>query len=141
MSGGDPSGNAEGRAPVVISVCVSCRPPDGGDGSPGDALLAALRMAQARGEARDVLIRPVQCLSVCKRPCTIALSRPDGYTYVFGDLDPAIHADAVLECAESYAAQEHGYLLWRERPGPLRRGIVARIPPMTWTTEDGRHPR
>ncbi|MGA0598855.1 DUF1636 family protein [Enterovirga sp. CN4-39] len=134
-------GTCESRTPVAVSVCVSCRSADGGDGSPGDALLAALRTAQASGAASDVVIRPVQCLSVCKRPCTIALSRRDGYTYVFGDLDPALHADAVLECAESYAAQEHGYLLWRERPEPLRRGIVARIPPVSWTTKDGRHPR
>ena len=48
---------------------------------------------------------------------------------------------ALLDCAIAYANQEHGYLLWRERPEPLRRGIVARIPPAGWLTEDGRHPR
>ena len=30
---------------------------------------------------------PVECLSVCKRPCTVALAAPGKWTYVVGDLD------------------------------------------------------
>ena len=125
----------------VLSVCVSCRSPDGPDTArPGDALLSRLREA-AQARRSDVVVRPVECLSVCKRPCTVALSSPGRYTYVFGDLDPVADADALLDCARIYAEQEHGYMLWRERPEPLRRGIVARIPPTSWLAEDGRHPR
>jgi len=62
-------------------------------------------------------------------PCTVAISSPGRCTYVFGDLDPARDAAATLASARTYAGQEHGYMLWRERPEPLRRGIVARIPP------------
>ena len=130
----------ESRGPrAVISVCTSCRPAEG-EGSPGDVLLAALRDA---GPARDgaTVVRPVQCLSVCKRPCTVALSGPERYTYVFGDLDPATAAAPLLECARLFAETEHGFLLWRERPEALRRGILARIPPAGLATDDGRHPR
>lgn len=134
--------SAAAAAPAaILSVCTSCRAADGAAGSPGDVLLAALRAAQAEGVDPAILVRPVQCLSVCQRPCTVALSGPERYTYVFGDLDPDRDAAALLDCARTYAATEHGYLLWRERPEPLRRGIVARLPPPGWTTDDGRHPR
>jgi predicted metal-binding protein len=100
-------------------------------------LLASLRDAVPAG----VIVRPVQCLSVCKRPCTVALSGPDRYTYVFGDLDPARDSGALLDCVRTYGEREHGYMLWRERPEALRRGIVARIPPGGWIADDGAHPR
>jgi predicted metal-binding protein len=132
------SGREASRADVVVSVCTMCRGADA-DANPGAALLAALR--EAAGDASRVTVREVQCLSVCKRPATVALSGPDHYTYVFGDLDPATAVPALLECARLFAEAEHGYLLWRERPEALRRGIVARIPPPGWLGEDGKHPR
>lgn len=124
-----------------ISVCITCRDADQDDGGtvrPGESLLAALR---AEPLPPGVEIRPVQCLSVCKRPCAAALTGPDRYSYVFGDLDPERDAAALLECAATYLANGHGYLLWRERPEALRRGIVARIPPHGWRDPEGRHPR
>lgn len=129
------------NAAAIISVCISCRSADGAEGSPGDVLLSELRVAQAAGADPDIVVRPVQCLSVCKRPCTVALSGPDRYTYIFGDLDPARDAGSLMDCARTYLATEHGYLLWRERPEPLRRGVVARLPPPGWSNDDGRHPR
>jgi predicted metal-binding protein len=127
--------------PIVISVCVSCKAEgEAGPDTLGHRLHAALREAAAASGA-EVVIQPVQCMSVCKRPCTAALSSSGRYTYVFGDLDEATGPAALLDCATAYANQEHGYLLWRERLEPLRRGIVARIPPAGWLTEDGRHPR
>ena len=125
--------------PVVIGVCVSCRVGDG-TGRPGEDLLRALR---ARGDdlGPNVSVRAVQCLSVCKRACTIALSAPGRYTYVFGDLDPAAGVEDLLACVETYGRQENGFMLWRERPESLRRGIVARIPPVSWSADDGSHPR
>lgn len=128
------------RSDIVISVCTMCRPSEG-DGNPGEMLLAALEEARAGGGGAAVTIRPVQCLSVCKRPATAAMSGPGRYTYVFGDLDPSTAAPALLECARLMAEAEHGYLLWRERPEALRRGIVARIPPPNWSGDDGAHPR
>lgn len=129
------------RDPVVVSVCVSCRNPSGPESErPGEAFLTAMRAA-AHEAGSPITIRPVQCLSVCKRPCTVALSSPGRYTYMFGDLDPSTGVAALLEGAAIYAGQEHGYMLWRERPEALRKGILARIPPVDWDAEDGRHPR
>ncbi|MDB5589764.1 DUF1636 domain-containing protein [Enterovirga sp.] len=129
------SGGAGG---VVVSVCVSCRAADGPDDSrPGADLLEALRGSELGGAS----VRAVQCLSVCKRPCTVALTAPGRYTYVFGDVDPVSGVADLLTCIATYRDQEHGYMLWRERPESLRRGILARIPPLEWQPEDGAHPR
>lgn len=127
---------------VVISVCTSCRATGGEDLSveerPGHRLLSGLRAA---GLPAGVSVRPVECLSVCKRPCTVALTGPDRYTYVFGDLDPEQDVAALVVCAARFGETEHGFMLWRERPAALRRGIVARIPPLGWAPEDGWAPR
>ena len=132
---------AGGSPPIVLNVCVSCKAKDAASTDrPGETLLAELRaLRDATGAA--VSVRAIQCLSVCSRPCTVSLSSPGRYTYVFGDLDPAAGAGALLDCTRTYAGNEHGYMLWRERPEALRRGIVARIPPTDWEPDDGRHPR
>jgi predicted metal-binding protein len=127
--------------PVVLSVCVNCRAEgDTDDAKAGAGFFAALRDAAAAADA-PISVRPVQCLSVCKRPCTVALSSPGRYTYMFGDLASEAGITALLDGAKTYAELAHGYMLWRERPEPLRRGIIARIPPLDWNPEDGRHPR
>ena len=41
--------------------------------------------------AEGVAVQPVECLSVCKRPCTVALAAPGKWTYVVGDLDRETH--------------------------------------------------
>lgn len=123
---------------IVLSVCVSCRPVGGPDEArPGAELLEALRSSVMPG----VTVRPVQCLSVCKRPCTVALTAPGRYTYLFGDVDPSAGVADLAACVESYRTLERGYMLWRERPESLRRGILARIPPLDWLPGDGAHPR
>jgi predicted metal-binding protein len=71
----------------------------------------------------------VECLSVCKRPCTVAVSSPGRWTYVYGDLDPASAAETILAGAALYARTPDGIVPWRERPEALRKGVVARIPP------------
>ncbi len=127
--------------PVVVSVCINCRAEgDRDDAKAGAGFFAAMRAAAAAAGS-PIDVRPVQCLSVCKRPCTVALSAPHRYTYLFGDLAGEAGIAALLDGAKTYAVLEHGYMLWRERPEPLRRGILARIPPLGWNPEDGRHPR
>jgi predicted metal-binding protein len=75
-------------------------------------------------------VRPVECLSVCKRPCTVALAAPGKWTYVVGDLNLIDHIEDVAVAAEKYAASTDGIVPWRERPISVRKGVVARIPPL-----------
>jgi predicted metal-binding protein len=127
--------------PVVVSVCVNCRADGDTPNAPAGAQFFNVLRDAAEAAGSSAQIRPVQCLSVCKRPCTVALSAPGRYTYLFGDLDHDAGIAALLDGARIYAEQEHGYMLWRERPEPLRRGVIARVPPLDWAPEDGRHPR
>jgi len=125
-------------APVVVSVCVNCKAADGAVVGPAmlDAVTAAL-------DERDVsvMVRPVQCLSVCKRPTTVAVTSQDGYTFLFGDLITDTGADAVASFVQSYQKSDYGLVPWRERADVLRKGMVARVPPLRWSPEDGRAPK
>ncbi|WP_245258306.1 DUF1636 domain-containing protein [Rhodopseudomonas palustris] len=122
--------------PVMISVCTSCKASDGGNA--GAPLLDAIRAAL--GAAADLQVRPVQCLGVCKRPATVAVSSADGYSFLFGDLLPDSGAEAVAAFAAAYRDSDFGLVPWRQRAEVLRKGMVARLPPLRWSPADGRAP-
>ena len=118
---------------VTIFVCVSCRRPLGGDDKsfdqPGRGLAQAIE-ARLLDDGQDHLaVTPVDCLAVCKRPCTVAFSGIDKWTYLIGDLDPESHVDEIVAAARSFAASENGIVPWRERPASFRKGVIARVPP------------
>lgn len=78
-------------------------------------------------------VHPVECMSACSRPCVVAFAGEGKHTYLFGDLslDPetlALTATAILDCARKYYQSDQGLLPWAERPEPLKKGILARIP-------------
>lgn len=126
--------------PVVVSVCTTCRSSEA-DGEPrvGQRLLDAVKSALVAVDT-DVLVRPVQCLGVCTRPATIAVSSPGGYTFLFGDL-PVDGGDAALAAfVQRYRTSPYGLVPWRERAELLQRGMVARVPPASWSPDDGRQP-
>ena len=120
---------------IVVSVCTTCKS-EAADS--GQSLLDATKAAI--GEA-NVKVRAVQCLGVCKRPGTVAITAPDGYTFVFGDLQGETGAAAISAFVSSYAQANFGLVPWRERAEVLRRGLVARIPPAVWSPEDGSPPK
>ena len=123
--------------PVVVSVCVTCKTSDGA--LVGPAVFDAIQLA-AGGHDAAVQVRRVQCLSVCKRPTTVAVSSSDGYTFLFGDLQLE-GAGAVVSFVESYRKSIYGLVPWRERADILRKGMVARLPPVRWSPEDGSAPK
>jgi predicted metal-binding protein len=124
---------------ALVSVCISCRAKTPDAAPPGIALEGTIKAALA---ARNVgaTVRPVQCLSVCSRAATIAIQAPDGYTFLFGDLQTAEDADAIANFLASYTDADYGFVPWRERPLALRSKIVARLPPAIWSPADGRQP-
>jgi predicted metal-binding protein len=125
--------------PSIITVCTCCRPA-GSDRSyePGKDLLAAIERAAA-GNAH-VVVRGTQCLSVCKRVCTVSISGERAYTFLFGDLNAATDAQAVIAMATACANAVHGFIPWKDRPEVLRKNIIARVPPPGWSPEDGSAP-
>ena len=123
-------------ARITIFVCVTCRVPIEGDENdfetPGGELAAAIEARLRDAGASSIEVRPVECLSVCKRPCTIAFSGRDKWTYVVGGLDAKSHAAEVAATAQQFAASEDGIIPWKERPLFFRKGVIARVPPETY---------
>ncbi len=76
-------------------------------------------------------IQEVECMSACNRSCVIAFAAAGKSTYLFGDLPVDGSASSVLECASQYYTKPDGLLPWSERPEPLKKGLLARIPPIT----------
>ena len=115
------------RPDAIIHVCVTCRAGEDGASRPGVKLADALEAGLADDGA--IRVERIECLSVCKRPCTLALSGPGKWTYVIADLDNEGHVADVCEGARKYAASRDGIVPWRERPLPFRKNVVSRTPP------------
>ena len=95
--------------------------------------MAWRRRSEARlqgDEQARLTVTTVDCLAVCKRPCTVALVGADKWTYLIGDLDPGSHVDEIVAAAKSFAASDNGIVPWRERPASFRKGVIARVPPI-----------
>ena len=114
---------------VVLHVCTVCRAAGDPEARPGAQLLAALRAALTEAPVPGLRVEAVECLSVCKRPCTVAVASPGRWTYVYGDLDAQGSAAAILDGLGLYAGTPDGIVPWRARPEAFRKGVVARIPP------------
>jgi predicted metal-binding protein len=133
----DESGStAHESASVVIYVCTTCRRPDDPEDypRPGAALAAATIHA---AENSRVAVQPLRCLANCKRGCSAVLRRTDpsspSWTYVFGHLDAAADAQALVQGARLLAQSTDGLMPWRGRPEALKRGLIARVPPLDFT--------
>ena len=122
------------QSDATIFVCVSCRRRLDGAGDvfdePGRPLVAALEEHISAKGLTGLKVEPVECLAVCKRPCTIALAANGKWTYLIGDLDAGLHLDEIVGAAESFAASANGIVPWKERPASFRKGVVARVPPL-----------
>ena len=124
--------------PVVVSVCVTCKIADDGT-VVGPDMFESVKAAI--GSSDHVLVRPVQCLSVCKRPATVAVTSADGYTFLFGDLQTESGTAALVSFVKSYRKSDYGLVPWRERAEVLRKGMLARVPPIRWSPDDGSAPK
>lgn len=128
---GDPCAEASpSTAPIVtILVCSSCRDASGSDARPrpGELLGAATREANS---APGIRVAQVECLGNCKRRLSAGFVKAGAWSYVFGDLDVDAAPDLVAG-AKLFQSSTDGLLPWRGRPDCLKRGLVARIPPLT----------
>ena len=129
MPGDNAETSSRDTAATVIYVCTTCRRPDDPEDYPRPG--AALAEATIRAaESTSVTVRPLRCLANCKRGCTAVLRSPDAWTYVFGHLDPTVDAQALVQGAELLSQSADGLMPWRGRPDALKRGLIARIPPL-----------
>ena len=119
----------------VVHVCTSCRPP----GSPrepfyqrtGYKLFQALKTAMVKSDLANVVeIQSTECLSICPRPCGIAISSPGSWSYLFGDQEPSTSVEEIMECLALYVASDKGVMPRNQRPKGMRRSILGRVPPL-----------
>jgi predicted metal-binding protein len=127
----DSSPSLSNDEPTRVHVCTTCR----GEGEPslpmedraGARLFRSLSVAA--GDDRGIELVPVECLSVCKRPCTVSFSAPGKWTYIYGDLPPESAAPIILDAVKLYAAAPEGLIPWKLRVDAIKKGVVARLPP------------
>jgi predicted metal-binding protein len=116
-----------------IYVCTTCKLADEAGCAASDRSGARLHRALsalASERQSPVAIIPVECLSVCKRACTISFAAPGKWTYVYGDLPADTGADVILDGAALYGATSDGLIPWKQRPDALKRGVISRVPPL-----------
>ena len=112
---------------ATLYICVTCK---SGEDRLGQALFDALNVRIAADGEAGVRLRAVECLSVCKRPCTVALAARGKWTYVVGDLSLDSHLEDIVTAARRFARTPDGIVPWRERPIPFRKGVISRTPPL-----------
>jgi len=104
-----------------IVVCSTCEGADGKD------FAARLRAALAE-RGMDFTVQDHACLSVCRRPLSLAFSAPGKATYLFGDIDPGCDLDDTLAFAALYAGRADGWIEDARGAGRLRFCLVGRVP-------------
>jgi len=116
----------------TLYICVTCRRADAPDEPRPGALLAHATAAAAPGSGVDV--RRVKCLANCTRGASAAMRANGSWTYIFGGLDPTC-GPALIAGAQLLAGAADGILPWRGRPDVLKRGLIARVPPIDFFEE------
>jgi predicted metal-binding protein len=122
---------------ATVYVCVTCRRASDPETQPRPGALLADATARA-AQGSGIEVRRVRCLANCTRGPSAAVRANGGknsWTYIFGDLDLA-GAPALIAGARLLADAADGIMPWRGRPEPLKRGLIARIPPLDFAGED-----
>ncbi|MBD2251358.1 DUF1636 family protein [Nostoc parmelioides] len=120
----------------TLFVCTTCASvwQDGKrvSESGGQQLLQQLQaLAQTWELQNQFSIQGVECMSACNHACVVAFQAEAKLTYLFGNLAVDDSPSAILQCATQYYVNPGGLLPWSERPEALKRGILAKIPPLS----------
>ena len=124
-------------APVVY-VCITCRGPGQQDSEPNSEPRPGVLLADATERAAagtEVTVRRLRCFANCSRGPSAAIRANGSWTYVFGGLDEHC-AGALIEGARLLAGSSDGIMPWRGRPDILKRGLIARVPPLDFQEAD-----
>jgi predicted metal-binding protein len=114
---------------TTVLVCITCRSPAEPPDAPRKGPALADAVTQALGEATDITVLRVRCLGNCDRGLSSAIRGPNSWTYVFGHLNAAADGPALITGARLLTESADGLMPWRGRPEPLKRGLIARVPP------------
>jgi predicted metal-binding protein len=119
---------------ATILVCITCRRSGEAETEPRPGAVLAAAAAHA-AQGTGIAVQPVRCLANCTRGPSAAIRCNGSWTYVFGGLDIGC-AEALVEGARLLVLASDGLLPWRGRPEPLKRGLIARVPPLHFHEPD-----
>ena len=116
----------------TLSICLSCR--DGREEiymTRGGRRFAK-NLLNKNLLKKQVNLRGVNCMSNCKRACTISLTAKKSFTYIFGDIDPenSEYSESLIELVSKYSLSSDGFLRRRDRPLLFQSSILGRLPPI-----------
>jgi predicted metal-binding protein len=124
----------------TVMVCITCRAAtdlttasDVDAPRAGSALADATTLAAAGAD--DISVQRIRCLGNCSRGLSAAVRCENTWTYIFGGLDPALDGPSLIMGAQLLARATDGIMPWRGRPDSLKRGLIARIPPINFREE------
>jgi predicted metal-binding protein len=120
---------------TTVLVCVTCRASTDPDNAPRKGLALARATTLALGDEDRIQVQAVRCLGNCNRGLSAAIRREKAWTYVFGHLDAERDGPTLIAGARLFAASTDGLMPWRGRPEPLKRGLIARVPPLDFEGE------
>ena len=119
---------------LAVQVCESCKDPDpakrqhatGG----GRRLLHELNaLASAGALPSQIVVRAYSCLGNCERRCRLSVAGEGRWSWVFGDLDPILDVEPLLEFLRRWRKSPDGFLPKEDRPEGLRTKLLGRVPP------------
>ena len=121
----------------TLSICLSCR--DGREEfymTRGGRRFAK-ELLNNSSLKKHVHLRGVNCMSNCKRACTISLTAKKSFTYVFRDIDPenSEYSESLIELVSKYILSSEGFLRRRDRPMLFQSSILGRLPPIQCNSE------
>ncbi len=116
---------------IILSICLTCR--DGCEYKTEKR--GGKRLAEKifyKYNKNNFLLRGVNCMSQCKRPCVISITSKDNFTYVFGDIIPdnEQYMNEIIEFISLYKSNLEGFVNRSKRPKLLQSNILGRIPPI-----------
>jgi predicted metal-binding protein len=127
-----------GRSTVM--VCITCRaatdridPSDAAAPRAGAALADATVVAAAG--ASNISVQRIRCLGNCSRGLSAAIRCENTWTYIFGGLEHTRDGPSLIIGAQLLAQAADGIMPWRGRPDSLKRGLIARVPPVDFREE------
>ena len=121
----------------TLSICLSCR--DGREEiymTRGGRRFAK-KLLNKNLLKKQVNLRGINCMSNCKRACTISLTAKKSFTYIFGDIDPenSEYLESLIELVSKYSLSSDGFLRRRDRPLLFQSSILGRLPPIQSNSE------
>ncbi|MGA7486561.1 MAG: DUF1636 domain-containing protein [Xanthobacteraceae bacterium] len=115
---------------ATVYVCITCQRAGVPESEPRPGAVLADATVKA-AEGTGVTVHRVRCLANCTRGPSAAMRCNGSWTYIFGGLGSDC-ATALIDGARLLAAAADGILPWRGRPEPLKRGLIARVPPINF---------